>query len=314
MMMMMMMMMIVIKTLILLLAGAAFYDGSVMAAPKDGEVTFSRDLGFFARLNQKRRNKTKDRLECVYGHPVKGKFCPPVMDDPMAHLKEPPTIGGEGNPFEKLTNGVYRLVDEDSSLAVFSRCLDDPDSDGCRELQVGGLSPSSQVAHAPGHLRNLGLATLSPTIDDCGGNMFDPRFCASQMPSTSAAPTEEGDGGDKPSQARVVGTTDDTGAPTTGSYVPPGPDGGEAGAPSQDPGVVPPGPDQSETRVPSTDPATGSPTAGPSAGPTTGPSAGKYPFRIVRQYRPVSVLIFPRFVPLAVVSRIKDRTNDGTNR
>eukprot|EP00977_Amphora_coffeiformis_P006613 scaffold1428_cov159-Amphora_coffeaeformis.AAC.3 len=305
-----------IKTLIFLLGGIAFfYDGAVMAAPKDGEVTLSHDLGFFSKLNKKRRNKTKGPLDCVYGHPVKGKFCPPVMEDPMAQLKEPPKEGGAGTTFEKLTNGIYRLVsladkevDDDSSLAVFSRCLDDPDAEGCRELQVGGLSPSSQVAHAPGHLRNLNLATLSPTIDDCGGNMFDPRFCASQMPSTSAAPTEEGDSGDVPSQARVVGTVPpdagETGAPSTdpatggptagpttgpsagptagpsagptasptsgGGKVPPGPDQGETGAPSKEPGFVPPGPDGGETGAPSKDPGFVPP--GPDGGETGAPS------------------------------------------
>ena len=178
------------------------------------ELAASKNLSFFGRFAaEKNRNKFDGPLDCVYGHPVKGKMCPPVMNDPMAPIKS--HEGGEGaSSFETLTGGIIRFIygddfeaekqeealktketeheEEESALSLFSRCLDDPDSPECRELQVGVVSPSSHIASAPGHGRNL-IATTSPTIDDCGGNMFDPRFCASQMPSISNAPTSEDD-------------------------------------------------------------------------------------------------------------------------
>lgn len=219
-----------LTSLLLLVVGYSYYDGAVvMAAPKDGEVE-TRSLSFFGLFAKKKnRNRFRGRLDCVYGHPTKGKMCPPVMKDPMAHLKE--------------------SVDE-GVLTAFSRCLDDPDLEECRQLSVGGLSPSSQVAAAPGYARNLELATLSPTTDDwcvlltlaralsvsesigkgalshpllsfvrlflffdphSGGNMFDPRFCASQMPSVSQAPTDETlDDGEPPSHDRIVKTPSPT--------------------------------------------------------------------------------------------------------
>eukprot|EP00977_Amphora_coffeiformis_P030114 scaffold44782_cov191-Amphora_coffeaeformis.AAC.1 len=204
---------------------------SAGAGADEGENA-PKTLGFFGKFAaEQNRNKFDGRLDCVYGDPVKGKMCPPVMEDPMAHLKSRESVSeGQGGTLERLAGGVYRFIygdpedepepekktagagEEESALSIFSRCLDDPDDPDCRELQVGNVSPSSQVASAPGHGRNLQLitSTLSPTTDDCGGNMFDPRFCASAMPSISAAPTEEGDSGDVPTNPRIVGTLEPT--------------------------------------------------------------------------------------------------------
>lgn len=119
---------------------------SAAAEPID-EMPSPRNLSFFGMFaTEYNRHKFDGPLDCVYGDAVKGAMCPPVMKDPMAHLK-----ASEGRQ---------------NVLEVFSRCLDDPDDPDCRELQVGEVSPSSQVAQAPAHLRNLFGATLSPTTDD----------------------------------------------------------------------------------------------------------------------------------------------------
>lgn len=188
--------------LLIISAGVSAADGG--DAPKN--------LSAFSKFaSEKNRNKFGGgRLDCVYGDPVKGKMCPPVMEDPMVHLKssEKVTEGGEsqGGTLERLAGGIYRwiygdtdteadpkeeykeagAVEEESALSVFSRCLDDPDDPECRELQVGDVSPSSQVASAPGHGRNLEMIkTLSPTTDDCGGNMFD-RTCIFESTNLSS--------------------------------------------------------------------------------------------------------------------------------
>ena len=124
-----------------------------LVAAADDEFYGSRDLGFFGFFASKEnQHGFAGRLECEYGHPVKGKMCPPVMKDPMASAK---------------------ATKDESVLETFSRCLDDPDLPECRELQAGEVTPAAQVATAPAHLRNLFGATVSPTVDDCGGNMFD---------------------------------------------------------------------------------------------------------------------------------------------
>ena len=165
---------------------ACFGSVAGVAADDSFEFPLSRNLSFFGKFaSSDNQHKFEGRLECVYGDAVKGKYCPPVMD-PRPKPKD------------------------ESILEKFSRCLDDPDDPKCREMQVGQVTPSTNVAQAPAHLRNLFGATLSPTTDDCGGNMFDPRFCASAMPSISAAPTEEEDSGDKPSYYRIVGTIEPT--------------------------------------------------------------------------------------------------------
>lgn len=114
-----------------------------------------KTLGFFGKFAaEKNRNKFDGRLDCVYGDPVKGKMCPPVMEDPMANLKSRETVSkGEVGALERLAGGVYRLMygdseaepepekktagatEEESALSIFSRCLDDPDDPDCRELQ-----------------------------------------------------------------------------------------------------------------------------------------------------------------------------------
>jgi hypothetical protein len=239
-------------------AEGAFGEGGAVDQGK------GRDISFFGGFGaEKNRNKFEGRLDCVYGDPIKGKMCPPVMNDPMAHLKDPEVVkeagassesttseeaikteeaatieeadtseeaaksedvataeeadtsgeaatsASEEGTVKRLAGGIYRLIygsdnesetktaeaDGESTLSIFSRCLDDPDALECRELQIGDVSPAHQVASAPGHGRNLFGATVSPTVDDCGGNMFDPRFCASVMPSASQAPSSEGDGG-----------------------------------------------------------------------------------------------------------------------
>jgi len=175
------------KSAVFLLAS---FGNVAFVASESFEFPLSRNLSFFGKFaSQHNQNKFDGRLECVYGDPVKGKMCPPVMEDPRAQIE---------------------LEKGESTLEKFSRCLDDPDDPKCREIQVGQVSPATNVAQAPAHLRNLFGATLSPTTDDCGGNMFDPRFCASQMPSISAAPTEDEDSGDQPSYYRIVGTMEPT--------------------------------------------------------------------------------------------------------
>ena len=67
-----------------------------------------------------------------------------------------------------------------------------------KELSVGAVALAHQVAQVPVHLCNLCGATLSPTC-----------FCALQMLSVSAAPTEQGDSdntGTPPTQDCIVGT------------------------------------------------------------------------------------------------------------
>ena len=46
----------------------------------------ARHLADWSR--NKNRNRFEGRLNCIYGDPVYGKHCPPVMEDPMAHLKQ----------------------------------------------------------------------------------------------------------------------------------------------------------------------------------------------------------------------------------
>ena len=126
----------------------------------DGEKG-PKNLGFFGTFaSEKNRNKFEGRLDCVYGDPVKGKMCPPVMQDPMAHLKtENVSESGVVGTVERLTGGIYRMIygsdsegtqdkekkevkEDESALAIFSRCLDDPDDPDCRELQIGNVSPA----------------------------------------------------------------------------------------------------------------------------------------------------------------------------
>ena len=186
----------VLKAAVLLLVSAG-----LCAAATAAEGSAPRDLSFLGRFAAE-HNKNKfegNRLDCVYGDPIKGRMCPPVMVDPMAHLKEQPEPASPASSSSSLSNssigdtvdevagGLYRWLvnagnsltkeknstdkeaasvkEEESSLSIFSRCLDDPDTPECRGLQVGNVSPSTLVASAPGHGRNL-IATTSPTIDD----------------------------------------------------------------------------------------------------------------------------------------------------
>ena len=111
------------------------------------EMLSPRNLSFFGLFaSEQNRHKVDGRLDCVFGDPIKGRMCPPVMKDPMAHLKQD--------------------AEDENVLETFSRCLDDPDSPECRELVQGDVSPATQVAQAPANLRNLFGATVSPTTDD----------------------------------------------------------------------------------------------------------------------------------------------------
>ena len=128
-----------------------------------------KNLGFFGKFaSEKNRNKFDGRLDCVYGDPVKGKMCPPVMEDPMAHLKSSASVSeGEGGTLERLAGGIYRFMygdseteaepetkgagatEDESALSIFSRCLDDPDDPDCRELQGKLLRKKLIGTHAP---------------------------------------------------------------------------------------------------------------------------------------------------------------------
>ena len=94
--------------------------------------------------------------------------------------------------------GTERKTQEaESPLVLFARCLDDPDDPACKELQ-GNSQPLRQViVTSPTSARGLnvrppGLATESPTKDDCYGHMWDERFCASSQPSLSISPSYSG--------------------------------------------------------------------------------------------------------------------------
>jgi hypothetical protein len=170
------------KATVVVLIGAGLCAG-------EEEFVTPHSLSFFGRFAaEKNRNKFHGRLDCVYGDPIKGKMCPPVMNDPMAPLKSQ-EAGAGASSYETLTGGLLRFIyrseeneskadqaneatKEESALALFSRCLDDPDSPDCRQLQTGVVSPAGHIASAPAHGRHL-VETVSPTIDDCGGNMFD---------------------------------------------------------------------------------------------------------------------------------------------
>ncbi|GAX26865.1 hypothetical protein FisN_9Lu164 [Fistulifera solaris] len=161
----------------------------------DKEITFFSNFGTTLK-----RNKEKGRLDCDWDHPEKVKHCPPVAASPF--------FGGGGPPGAPPNDDVNCLRTPNHSLCrdlqsgtenvtktETSSVVNGNTTDGTVKISINATHNVSETEDAPNSFVAVFpvafVATEAPTRDDCYGNMFDGRFCASSMPSVTEEPTKE---------------------------------------------------------------------------------------------------------------------------
>lgn len=175
-----------------------------------------KSLAFFSHFGANlNRNKKDGRLECDYDDPAKIHMCPPIPPSPFPPPPSTP-VKEKGAPSNDLPSRKKGGAADDRKTAsipadLIAKCLENPDDPDCVRLEEekseGGdaLAPVQAPASAPAAF--LGgrfletqfpanvVQTEAPTKNDCYGQMIDPRFCKSSMPSVSLEPTKATDDG-----------------------------------------------------------------------------------------------------------------------
>ena len=211
------------------LAIASTADAGQSSAANIAKAYVTKELAFFVEFAQKSSKKaSKARLNCSWDNPNRPSECAPVPSSPFDGGGPPPSKAAdpEGDnclhdpdPQEcrKLlaAHDVFSetavMDGEDSPVAVKEEDVEqeevkqeeaekDAEEDGDiypaqAEAAPPAATPVAAPTSAPVKFLNEVpvnvIATEAPTRDDCYGNMFDGRFCASSMPSATDQPTKE---------------------------------------------------------------------------------------------------------------------------
>lgn len=173
-------------------------------------VVERKSLAFFSHFGANlNRNRKDGMLDCDYNDPAKIHMCPPIPASPFP-------------PAHKSTSPSEKEMSTSSSLSkdLVAKCLQNPNhpdcavldefpedeggNDGSAPVQAPASAPESFVdrflsgngqpqTSVPTQLPVKSASTTAPTKNDCYGQMIDPRFCRSSMPSASLEPTDVGE-------------------------------------------------------------------------------------------------------------------------